>query len=102
MRWGDVWWAEAPGTGRRPAVVLTRPEAIERLTRVLVAPATTHVRGLPSEVYLDEDDGMPRACVLNLDTPELVPKSLLVEQLTRLRPERMHDVCRALAAAVNC
>lgn len=81
---------------------MTRTAALERLPRVLVAPATTHFRGLPSEVRLDQDDGMPQECVLTLDTVELVSKSLLVEYVTTLSPIRMEAVCRALAVAVNC
>lgn len=100
--WGEVWWLELPTIGRRPVLVLTRPAAIERLPRILVAPATTHRRGLPSEVALDEDDGMPRPCVLNLDTPELVSRNLLVDYVTSLSSERMRQVCSALASAVNC
>jgi mRNA interferase MazF len=102
ISWGDVWWAEVPHAGRRPVVVLTRPEAIESLPVVLVAPATTNVRHLPTEVHLDADDGMPLPCVINLDTPELVPKGILVDRITRLGDARMMDVCRALATATNC
>ena len=100
--WGDVWWVESEEISRRPVVVLSRPEAIPHLPRVLVAPATTTVRGLPSEVSLDEQDGMPRPCVLTLDTPELVSKALLVDFVTTLSPVRMQQVCRALSVAVNC
>lgn len=100
--WGDVWWVETEIAGRRPAVVLTRPQAIARLPRILVAPATTHVRSLPSEVRLDESDGMPRECVLALDTPELVSRAHFVEYITTLSVVRMHEVCRALTIAVNC
>jgi mRNA interferase MazF len=88
--------------GRRPVLVLSRPEGIAHLPHVLVAPATTRVRGLPSEVALDEEDGMPRACVLTLDTPELASKALLVDYITTLSPVRMAQVCDALAIAVNC
>lgn len=102
MNWGDIWWVETELAGRRPGVILTRPETIPRLPGVLMAFATTTIRGLDTEVLLDETDGMPRSCALNLDTPELVPKSMLVEHLGRLGPGRMHQVCRALVASVNC
>lgn len=102
VRWGEIWWVESPSLGRRPVLVLTRPEALPALPRVLVAPATTTVRGLPSEVPLDRDDGMPRPCVLNLDTPELVPKPMLVERLGALSDVKMAAVCEALAAATGC
>ncbi|MEA2023720.1 MAG: type II toxin-antitoxin system PemK/MazF family toxin [Actinomycetota bacterium] len=100
--WGDVWWAEVPYAGRRPVVVLTRPEAIASIPVVLVAPATTNVRHLPTEVPLDVDDGMPLPCVINLDTPELLPKGILADRITRLGDARMMEICRALAMATNC
>lgn len=87
---------------RRPVLVLTRPEAVHRLPRILVAPATTRVRGLPSEVDLDQTDGLPRACVLNLDTPELVPRAALTDYIATLGPHRWGEVCAALERAVNC
>lgn len=102
LGWGQAWWIESESAGRRPGVILTRPEAVPRLSRLLVAFATTTIRGLPSEVRLDTDDGMPVECVLNLDTPELVSPGRMVEYLTTLSEARMHDVCRSLAFAVNC
>ena len=84
-------------------MVLTRNAAIPRLRRVLVALATTTVRGLPSEVALEPgDDPVPLRCVLNLDVPETVPMSLLTQRLGRLSDERMQQVCDALAVAVDC
>lgn len=74
----------------------------QRLTSVLVALITTVRRDLPTEVALDEDDGMPKACVVNLDNVATTPSVYLADQLTRLGPERMHDVCRALAHATGC
>jgi mRNA interferase MazF len=100
--WAEIWWCDFDEAGRRPVVVLTRPEAVGRLPRLLVAPATTRVRNLPSEVPLDVDDGVPKPCVLNLDTPELVERHRLTERIGRLSAQRWHDVCNALAAAVNC
>lgn len=100
--WGQVWWVESPAFGRRPGLVVTRPAAVPVLPRLLVVPATTTRRGLPTEVALDEDDGMPRPCVLNADTPELVPRALLVEHITTLSPVRMAQVCQAVREAVHC
>ena len=100
---GDVWWCETADAGRRPCVVLTRDVAIPRLGRVLVALATTTVRGLPSEVRLEPSaDPVPRPCVLNLDVPEVVPVALLTQRLGRLSDERMPEVCSALSVAGDC
>ncbi len=100
---GELWWCEPPEIGRRPVVVLSRDAAIPRLRRVLVAPCTTTLRGLPSEVVLEpSDDPVPRETAVNLDSVESVSVSLLVERLGRLSDARMRDVCTALAIATDC
>ena len=71
--------------------------------RALVAPCTTTIRGLPSEVLLEAgDDPVPRRSAVNLDSVESVSISALVERLGRLGDERMRRVCSALAVAVDC
>jgi mRNA interferase MazF len=98
---GEVWWVDGPG-GRRPHLVLTRDAAISVLASVVTVPATTTVRGIPTEVALDETDGMPRACALSLDNVATVPLSRFAAHITTLAPERLRDVCRALAIATGC
>ena len=93
---------EVPEAGRRPALVLTREAAIPLLNRLLVVPATRTVRRIPTEVYLDEADGMPAPCVLTTDNLTVVRKSALARRITGLAPERMVEVCRALGVAVAC
>lgn len=97
---GEVRWLNLDKT--RPVVLLNRAAVIDRLTSVLVAPCTTRVRGLPTEVVLDERDGMPQRCVISLDNTTLVDRSLLGAAITILRAERMVSVCAALAVAVGC
>src|ERR1041384_6748181 len=93
---GEVWWCEPPEVGRRPVVVLSRDAAIPRLRRALVAPCTTTVRGLASEVVLAPgDDPVPRRSAVNLDSVESVSIGLLVERLGRLSDERMREICTA-------
>ncbi len=100
---GEVWWCEPPDIGRRPVVVLSRDAAIPRLGRALVAPCTTTVRGLASEVVLDPDeDPIVRRCAVNLDSIESVSISALVERIGRLSDTRMAEVCTALEVAVDC
>ena len=99
---GEVWWVEDPAAGRRPHLVLTRQPAISVLHSVLAAPATTTARGIPSEVSLGPEDGMPRSCVLSLDNLTLMPKAFFVERICRLSGQRMHQVCTALAIATAC
>ena len=98
-----MWWCELAEIGRRPVVVLSRDAAIPRLRRALVAPCTTTIRGLPSEVVLEPgDDPIPRRCAVNLDSIESVSVAVLVERLGRLADVRLRDVCQALAVAVDC
>ena len=100
---GEVWWCEPPEVSRRPVVVLSRDIAIPRLRRTVVAPCTTNIRGLPSEVLLEpEDDPIPRMSAVNLDSIESVSVGTLTERLGRLSDERMRQVCEALNIAVNC
>jgi mRNA interferase MazF len=102
VRRGEVWWVEAPDSGRRPHLVLTRDAAIDPLTRVLGVPATRTIRGIASEVEIGPEDGMPDRCVLSLDNMRVLPKSYFVEAICTLGPEQMNRVCRALALATGC
>lgn len=99
---GEVWWYEHPDAGRRPFMILTRTEAVGVLNQVLAVPATRTVRGIPTEVRLDHADGMPSDCALSLDNVSLIRPSLCTERITTLRPERLTEVCRALAVAADC
>lgn len=100
---GEVWWCELPGAGRRPVVVLSRDAAIPRLRRALVAPCTTTIRGLPSEIALEPgDDPVPLRSAVNLDSVESVAVGSLVERLGRLSDAQMRRVCAALGVAVDC
>ncbi len=101
MNRGEVWWYE-DGAKRRPACILTRDVAIPILSRLLIAPATTTIRDIPTEVALTFDDGMPKECVLSLDNVRMVSKSRLIAPITRLSPMRMQEICAALGAAIDC
>jgi mRNA interferase MazF len=102
-RRGDLWWCELPEVGRRPVVVLSRDAAIPRLRRTLIAPCTTTIRSLPSEVILEPgDDPVPRRSAVNLDSVETVSIAVLTERLGSLSGERMRAVCLALEVAVDC
>ena len=100
---GEVWWCELPEVAARPVVVLSRDAAIPRLRRTLVAPCTTTVRGLRSEVVLEPgEDPVPRRSAVNLDAVESVSVGVLRERLGRLSDSRMREICSALAVAVDC
>jgi mRNA interferase MazF len=98
-----VWWSELPEIGRRPVVVLSRDAAIPRLRRALVAPCTTTVRGLPSEVQLEPGaDPVPRRCAANLDSVESISVAVLVDRIGRVSDDRLRELCAALEVAVDC
>lgn len=100
---GEIWWCELPAIGRRPVVVLSRDAAIPRLGRSIIAPCTTTIRRLPSEVLLEVgEDPVPRTSAINLDSLESVAVSVLVERIGRLSDDRMRQVCAAMEVAVGC
>lgn len=100
---GDVWWCELPEISRRPVVILSRDVAIVGRRRAIVAPCTTTLRGLASEVLLEPgEDPIPQASAINLDSLENVPNANLTDRLGRLSDDRMRQVCAALAVAVDC
>lgn len=99
---GDVRWYRfrAPDK-RRPVLVLTRDPAIAFLGEVTVAPITTTVRGVPSEVLLTTADGMPQSCAVNLYHVQTVPKQRLGSLITVLSFERIEEVRAALLFALG-
>lgn len=99
---GDVCWAELPEAGRRPVLVLTRSKAIPNLNRVLVAPLTRTIRGIPTELRLGADDGLPDECVASFDNVQLALRQVLSDPIATLSGPRMHEVCRTLAIATGC
>ena len=101
-RRGEVWWGELPDEGRRPFLVMTRDAAIPVLRTVVVAPVTRTIRGIPTELALGPDDGMPEECAASFDNVRVVPKAHLVERACGLDPFRMIEACRAYRAAADC
>ena len=99
---GEVWWADIPGDKRRPVLIITRERFIQTLGAVLVAPVTTRVRGIPTEVALDEADGLPRPCAANFDNVLTLSKSQLQERICGLDGERLNQACRAYRFAADC
>lgn len=99
---GDIYWLEPPDEIARPVLVLTRQAGVDAMARVLVVPTTSTIRGIPTEVLLNGDDGMPSECVLSLDNVAPVRKAHLTRRITTLGSARMVDVCRALSDATDC
>jgi mRNA interferase MazF len=92
----------APPDKQRPVLVLTRDSAIRLLATVTIAPITSTIRGVPSEVILDIDDGMKNRCAVNLHNAVTVAQARLGRRVASLRAERMHEVCVALGYSLGC
>ncbi len=99
---GEIWWYEDPRAGRRPFLILTRDAAIPVLNQLIAVPATRTIRGIPTEVAIDESNGMPAPCVLSLDNVVVIRAALCTERITRLGDTKMHEVCTALGNATAC
>lgn len=100
---GDVrLYKFAPPDKRRPVVVLTRDSALAYLSTVTVAPITSTIRGVPSEVRLTEEDGMRTACAVNLHNTITVSQHRLGKRVAQLRSARMDEICVALRFSLGC
>jgi len=82
--------------------VLTRDSAISYLATVSVAPITSAIRGVPSEVVLGEDDGMKVPCAVNLHNTITVAQDRLGKRVNRLSALRMKEICVALRFSLGC
>ena len=102
MRRGEVrWYKFTQPDKRRPVVILTRESALAFLGEVTIAPITSTIRDIPSEVLLTEADGMARQCAVNLDHVQTVAKAKLGAVITTLSPRKMAELRTALLFALG-
>ena len=102
LRRGEVrWYRFARPDKKRPVLILTRDSVLEYLGEATVAPITRTVRGIPSEVLLGPDDGLPEPCAANLDHLQTVARDRLGALVTTLPARRMADVREALLFALG-
>ena len=102
-RRGEIWhYGNKSPDKRRPVVVLTRQEVLPLLHTAMVAPITSTIRGLPSEVVVGADEGLRHDSAINLDHVQTVEQRLLHRYVGSLSPAKMRQVCRALAIATGC
>lgn len=100
MRRGEIrWYTFRVPDKRRPVLILTRNEVIDRLNEIIVVPATRTIRGLLTEVVLTSDDGMPIACALNFDHVSLAQRSRIGALMCILPERRWVEARRALLIA---
>lgn len=101
MRRGEIWWADLPAPyGRRPAILLSRDQAIAVRGSVTLVPVTRRIRGIPVEVALGPEDGLPRPCVANADNITTVVMTRLLRRVGRLSPEKLRAVEDAVRFAL--
>jgi mRNA interferase MazF len=101
MKRGEVrWYKFGPPDKNRPVVVLTRDSIIPHIGEITVAPVTSTIRDIPSEVLLDEGDGMPRGCAVNCDHMQTVSKARIGALITSLSPVRVRELKAAIQFAI--
>ena len=102
MNRGDVCWYtfKAPDK-KRPVLILTRDSAIAALHSVTVAPITSTIRSIPTEVVLTQDDGLPNTCAANFDNLQTVPKSNIGGRIARLTALKMKEAGAAVSFALG-
>jgi mRNA interferase MazF len=99
-RQGEIWWA-ATEERRRPVLVVTRSEAVQVLTGIVVAPVTRTVRKIPTEIALGHAEGLAVDCVASFDNLQRIRRSALVERVGELGSRR-EQICAALRALADC
>lgn len=102
MNRGEVCWYtfKAPDK-KRPVLILTRDSGIVVLNSVTVAPITSTIRSIPTEVVLTADDGMPNTCAANFDNLQTVPKNNIGDRITRLSARRMREAAEAISFSLG-
>ena len=102
MKHGEIrWYKFVPPDKKRQVLILTRDSVLVYLGEVTVAPITTTVRNIPSEVFLSKADSMPQDCAVNCDHLQTVSKTKIGPLITSLPPSKMIDVGRAIRFALD-
>ena len=102
MRRGEIrWYRFKKPDKKRPVVILTRDSAIEYLGEITVAPITSTIRNIPSEILLTKADGVPKACAINLDHIQTVSKGRIESLITTLSSKKIADLFVALLFALG-
>lgn len=102
MKRGEIRWYKFKAPDKqRPILILTRDSILEYLGEVTIAPITSTIREIPSEVSLSKDDGMRRDCAINFDHIQTVSKAKIGSLITTLSEKKLRDVREAIAFALN-
>jgi mRNA interferase MazF len=99
---GDVcWYTFKTPDKKRPVLIMTRESAISVLSSVTIAPITSTIRSIPTELVLTEEDGLPATCAANFDNLQTVSKGNIGERITRLTAKRMKEAAAAVSFALG-
>jgi len=102
MKRGEIrWYKFTRPDKKRPVLILTRDSILEYLGEVTIAPITTTVRNIPSEVFLSNQNGIPRDCAINCDHIQTVAKAKIGTLITTLTPDKMEETRKAIAFALS-
>nr|BAL56857.1 hypothetical conserved protein [uncultured Acetothermia bacterium] len=102
MKRGEIWWAEMePPVGRRPVVLLSREAAYQIRSKVTIAPVTTRIRGIQTEVGVGPEDGLPRRSVVDCDSLATIPKACLKKRIGLLNATKLQAVNDAIKFALE-
>ncbi|HBX76442.1 MAG TPA: mRNA interferase MazF3 [Acidimicrobiaceae bacterium] len=97
-----MWWVDFEVDKIRPVLVLTRSWVAPQLTRLLAAPITSRIRGIPCEVHLGSSDGLDLECVANFDNIQLIDSDRFLAQAGSMERIRWPEVCAAMAHVIAC
>ncbi|MGA7538382.1 MAG: type II toxin-antitoxin system PemK/MazF family toxin [Steroidobacteraceae bacterium] len=101
MNRGDVcWYTFKSPDKKRPVLILTRDSAIPILNSITIAPITSTIRSIPTEVVLTEEDGLPHTCAANFDNLQTVSKSQIGDRITRLSRRKIKEAAAAVSFAL--
>ena len=102
MKRGEVRWYKFTNPDKkRPVIILTRNSILDYLGEVTIAPVTSTIRDIPSEVFLSKQDGMDIDCAINCDHLQTVSKSKIGSLITTLSNEKISEICKAVCFALN-
>ena len=102
MERGEVWWINfSPPKGRRPAIIVTRSVVLNSRASVTVIPVTRTIRNIPTEIELDEEDGLPQKCIANADDIMTINKNSIGNYICKLTDEKMLQVKESMIYAFD-
>ena len=99
---GQIWWADLDDEKIRPVLVLTRSWIAPKLRRVLAAPITSTIRGIPTELRIGKSEGLTQVCVANFDNVQLLEVDRLLELIGTVARNRWPEACAAMHHTMAC